>query len=57
MLPAAVSKVPAAMTFWADHVLPFLVEKTCRSPEALEERKRWVLRAHGHVLELGVGPV
>lgn len=43
------------MSLWADHVLPHIVEKACRSSAILEERKRWVPRAHGHVLELGVG--
>jgi ubiquinone/menaquinone biosynthesis C-methylase UbiE len=43
------------MTFWADRVLPHLVEKGCRSTAILAERKRWVPRAHGEVLELGVG--
>ncbi len=43
------------MSFWADRVLPHLVEKACRSETILEERRRWVPRAHGHVLELGVG--
>jgi len=43
------------MSFWADRVLPHLVEKACRSHAILEERQRWVPRAHGDVLELGVG--
>lgn len=43
------------MSFWADLVLPHLVEKACRSQAILEERRRWVPRAHGNVLELGVG--
>lgn len=43
------------MSLWADHVLPHLVEKACRSAAILEERKRWVPCAHGNVLELGVG--
>lgn len=43
------------MPLWADRVLPFLVEKACRSRAILDERKRWVPRAHGEVLELGVG--
>lgn len=42
-------------TVWSDHVLPFLIEKACRSSAILEERERWVPRAHGDVLELGVG--
>lgn len=43
------------MTLWADRVLPFLVEKACRSSAILAERERWIPRAHGEVLELGVG--
>jgi ubiquinone/menaquinone biosynthesis C-methylase UbiE len=43
------------MSFWANRVLPHLVEKACRSTTILEERKRWIPRAHGNVLELGVG--
>jgi ubiquinone/menaquinone biosynthesis C-methylase UbiE len=43
------------MGLWADRVLPKLVEKACRSTTILAERKRWVPRAHGDVLELGVG--
>jgi ubiquinone/menaquinone biosynthesis C-methylase UbiE len=43
------------MRLWADRVLPHLIEKACRSAAILEERKRWVPRAHGDVLELGVG--
>jgi ubiquinone/menaquinone biosynthesis C-methylase UbiE len=43
------------MTLWADHVLPFLVEKACRSAAILDARRRWIPRAHGEVLELGVG--
>lgn len=43
------------MSFWANRVLPLLVEKACRSTAILAERQRWVPRAHGRVLELGVG--
>lgn len=43
------------MGLWADRVLPRLIEKACRSGEILEERRRWVPRAHGRVLEIGVG--
>lgn len=43
------------MSLWADRVLPHLIEKACRSSAILEERQRWVPRAHGEVLELGVG--
>lgn len=35
--------------------MPFLVDKACRSAEILEERKRWIPRTHGDVLEIGVG--
>ncbi|HEY0250172.1 MAG TPA: class I SAM-dependent methyltransferase [Kofleriaceae bacterium] len=40
---------------WAERVLPFLIEKACRSSAILEERKRRIPRAHGEVLEVGVG--
>ncbi len=43
------------MSLWAERVLPHLIEKACRSSAILEERKRWVPRAHGEVLEVGVG--
>lgn len=43
------------MSFWGDHVVPRLVEKACRSQTILEERKHWIPRAHGDVIELGVG--
>ncbi|MCE9579856.1 MAG: class I SAM-dependent methyltransferase [Deltaproteobacteria bacterium] len=43
------------MSFWADRVLPTLVEKACRSHAILAERQRWIPRAHGEVLEVGVG--
>jgi len=43
------------MGFWADRVLPFLIEKACNTREILDERARWVPRARGEVLELGVG--
>jgi ubiquinone/menaquinone biosynthesis C-methylase UbiE len=36
-------------------VLPWLVEKACRSSEIRAERERWVPRAHGDVLEVGIG--
>lgn len=40
---------------WERWVLPTLIEKACRSSVILEERRRVVPRAEGHVLELGVG--
>lgn len=36
-------------------MLPWLVEKACRSSEIRAERERWVPRAHGEVLEVGIG--
>lgn len=43
------------MGIWEDHVLPYLVEKACRSHAILQERERIVPRATGDVLEIGVG--
>ena len=43
------------MGLWAKHVLPHLVELACRGEEVAEERARLVPRAHGSVLEIGVG--
>lgn len=43
------------MSLWSERVLPLLVEKACRSSTILDERRRWIPRAHGNVLELGVG--
>jgi ubiquinone/menaquinone biosynthesis C-methylase UbiE len=43
------------MGLWASRVLPFLVEKACRSTTILAERQRWIPRAYGDVLELGIG--
>lgn len=40
---------------WERRVLPTLIEKACRSSVILEERRRWIPRAEGDVLELGVG--
>lgn len=40
---------------WERWALPTLIEKACRSSVILEERRRLVPRAHGRVLELGVG--
>jgi ubiquinone/menaquinone biosynthesis C-methylase UbiE len=44
-----------ADTWWDKQVLPWLIEKSCRSTSILAERKRWVPQATGRVLELGVG--
>lgn len=43
------------MTWWDRNVLPFLVEKACRSTQILAERKRWIPEARGDVLEIGIG--
>lgn len=43
------------MSFWARRVLPHLIEKAGRSHTILEARRRWIPRAHGAVLEIGVG--
>ena len=43
------------MGIWATRILPGLIEKACRSRTILGERRRWIPRAHGEVLELGVG--
>jgi len=43
------------MSFWAERVLPILVEKAGRSRTILELRRRWVPRARGDVLEIGAG--
>jgi ubiquinone/menaquinone biosynthesis C-methylase UbiE len=40
---------------WDARVLPWLVEKACRSTTILAERRRWVPQATGETLELGVG--
>jgi len=41
--------------FWSRYALPRIVESACKSREILEERRRWVPRARGRVLEVGVG--
>lgn len=43
------------MSLWARHVVPRLIEVAAQSPSILDERRRWVPRTHGRVLELGVG--
>jgi len=40
---------------WDARVLPWLVEKSCRSTTILAERRRWIPQAAGQVLEVGVG--
>lgn len=41
--------------WWDARILPRLVEKACRSHAILDDRRRWVPEARGHVLEVGVG--
>ena len=43
------------MSLWAKHVLPGLIERAASGPAILDERRRWIPRAHGQVLELGIG--
>jgi ubiquinone/menaquinone biosynthesis C-methylase UbiE len=43
------------MSLWSRYVLPPLIETACRSHTIAAERARWVPRAHGRVLEIGVG--
>jgi ubiquinone/menaquinone biosynthesis C-methylase UbiE len=43
------------MPLWSDRVLPHLIDTACRSRAILEERRRWIPRAHGRVLEIGIG--
>ena len=40
---------------WDRRVLPWLVEKACRSTAIRAARERWVPQAAGEVLEVGVG--
>ncbi len=41
--------------WWDEKVLPHLVEKACRSHAILDDRRRWIPEARGHVLEVGIG--
>ncbi|MCC6645828.1 MAG: methyltransferase domain-containing protein [Polyangiaceae bacterium] len=43
------------MSWWDRRVLPFLVEKACRTGSIRRERERRVPQASGRVLEIGVG--
>lgn len=42
-------------SFWNDRVLPHLIERVCRSRDVRQRRELLVPRAHGAVLEIGVG--
>lgn len=53
---AQLSKTMGAIgRLWDAHILPGLIERACKSHAILAERKRWVPRAFGDVLEVGVG--
>lgn len=57
-MPQPSAAPPASTRFgaaWERWVLPTLIEKACRGSVILDERRRVVPRATGHVLELGVG--
>lgn len=40
---------------WDARVYPGLVDRVCATSAVTLERRRWVGRAHGHVLEVGIG--
>lgn len=44
-----------ARSFWNDRILPHLIERVCRSRDVRQRRELLVPRAHGEVLEIGVG--
>ena len=44
----------AGMSFYADHVLPHIIDVACRGVD--DTRRRIVPRATGRVLEIGMGP-
>ena len=43
------------MSFYADHVLPQLINLAMRNRELLAYRKRVIPAAEGRVLEIGIG--
>ena len=43
------------MGFYDKHLLPRLVHLTCGLKPAMKQRQKVVPRAHGHVLEIGIG--
>jgi ubiquinone/menaquinone biosynthesis C-methylase UbiE len=46
---------PSQTSWWRAHVVPWLIDTACKSPQILDERKRSIPRAHGEVLEIGIG--
>jgi ubiquinone/menaquinone biosynthesis C-methylase UbiE len=53
--PAALARDHAQVSWYADHVVPRLVEAMCVNDRMLPLRQRAVSRASGTVLELGFG--
>lgn len=43
------------MSFWSEKILPRVIDRVCGSEKIAAERARWVPRAEGDVLEIGVG--
>ena len=43
------------MSFYAKHVLPRLIDLAMRNKETARLRAAWIPRAHGDVLEVGIG--
>jgi len=43
------------MGLYANHVLPFVIDKACSAPAILKQRKKIVPHATGRVLEVGMG--
>lgn len=44
-----------AMAFYAKHVLPRLIDIAMRNKDTTRLRAEWIPRAHGEVLEVGIG--
>src|SRR6267142_2449455 len=44
-----------AMTFYAKHVLPRLIDLAMRNQETARLRAAWIPQARGDVLEVGIG--
>src|SRR5258706_15760434 len=43
------------MGFYAKHVLPRVIDLAMRNPETTRLRSKWLPRARGDVLEVGIG--